>query len=178
MAVITGSERMFGNVKLSKEAISLINKSETLVAQLLKYNEDLEVDKTYAIKVDQNVSGIDWNSGAKVIEFGRYGNTTYDQLDPRVFVGVLSHEIGHYINDAHDRDIDRQYGAKMREDFDLAAVIGVNKEGEAAYNNWLVAREIFQNSGQQVVVLGDRADYTGALGYDINSMLTKMGVVA
>jgi len=144
------------------------------VAQLLKYNEDVEAEKTYAIKVGQNGSGIDWNSGAKVIEFGRYGNTTYDQLDPRVFVGVLSHEIGHYINDAHDRDIDRQYGDKMREDFDLAAVIGVNKEGEAAYNNWLVAREIFQNSGQQIVVLGDRADYTGALGYDINSMLTKM----
>ncbi|MGY6242763.1 hypothetical protein ACW910_35585 (plasmid) [Burkholderia ambifaria] len=142
--------------------------------QLLDYNSRIAADDVKPISIETTGSGINWNSGAKVIEFGRYDNKTYDQLDPRVFVGALSHEIGHYINDAHDRDIDRQYGEKMREDFDLAAVIGVNKEGEAAYNNWLVAREIFQNSGQQIVVLGDRADYTGALGYDINSMLTKM----
>ena len=77
----------------------------------------------------------------------------------------MSHEIGHYINDARDTEVGRQYASAMQNDFDLAAIIGVTKEAEAAYNNWLVAREIFQNNGQQIVVRGDRADYVGALGY-------------
>jgi hypothetical protein len=99
---------------------------------------------------------------------------TYDQLDPRVFVGVLSHEIGHYINDAHDKSIENKYASAMRSDFDLAAIIGVNKEAEAAYNNWVVAREIIQRGGQQITVLGDRPDYATTPGFDMNGMLTKM----
>jgi len=165
---------MFANIKLTGEVIALINESAALVAQLMRYNKDVEDQKVDAIKVGLDRNGISWSSNGKVIEFGNYGNTTYDKLDPRVFVGALSHELGHYINDSYDRQIERQYAAKMQEDYDLSAVIGVNKEGAAAYNNWLVAREIFQNSGQQIVVLGDRADYIGAPGYDINSMLTKM----
>jgi hypothetical protein len=109
-----------------------------------------------------------------VIEFGKYGNTTYDQLDPRIFVGVLAHEIGHYINDAHDKAMDAQFAAKMRDDFDVAAIIGVTKEAEAAYNNWLVAREIVERGGQQITVLGDRPDYVVTPGYDMNGMLAKM----
>ncbi|MET3555229.1 hypothetical protein [Burkholderia sp. 567] len=165
MSVITGKEAMFVNVKITQDELGLINRSPTLVDQLLKYNNDVLKEAVHPIQVSAGESGMIWDAKIKTIQFGRYDNKAYDQLESRVFVGVLSHEIGHYINDAHDRDINRQYGAKMREDFDLAAVIGVNKEREAAYNNWLVAREIFQNNGQQIVVRGDRADYVGALEY-------------
>ncbi|UEP38098.1 hypothetical protein LL998_19235 [Burkholderia ambifaria] len=140
MSVITGKEAMFVNVKITQDD------------QLLKYNNDVLKGAVRPIQVSADESGMIWAAKIKAIQFGRYDNKAYDQLDPRVFVRVLNHEIGHYINDAHDRDINRQYGAKMREDFDLAAVIDVNKQGEAAYNNWLVAREIFQNNGQQIVV--------------------------
>ncbi|GAB2891644.1 hypothetical protein GCM10027093_28520 [Paraburkholderia jirisanensis] len=174
MAVITGKESMFSNVKLTQTEIDLINLSPTLVDQLLKYDRDVATNQVGAIQIRKDGQGIDWDSNGKVIEFGKYGNTTYDQLDPRIFVGVLSHEIGHYINDAHDSAINTQYASAMRNDFDLAAIIGVNMEAEAAYNNWLIAREIVQHGGQQITVLGDRPDYATTPGYDMNGMLTKM----
>jgi hypothetical protein len=174
MAFINGKEALFVNVKLTQMEIDLINLSPTFVDQLLKYNRDVVDNKIDPIAVNAKNSGIHWDPNGQVIEFGKYGNTTYDQLDPRIFVGVLAHEIGHYINDAHDKAMDAQFAAKMRDDFDVAAIIGVTKEAEAAYNNWLVAREIVERGGQQITVLGDRPDYVVTPGYDMNGMLAKM----
>lgn len=174
MSVITGKEAMFVNVKITQDELDLINRSPTLVDQLLKYNNDVLKEVVRPIQVSADESGMIWDTKIKTIQFGRYDNKTYDQLDPRVFVGVLSHEIGHYINDARDAAVDRQYASAMQNDFDLAAIIGVTKEAEAAYNNWLVAREIIQRGGSQITVLGDRPDYPTMPGYDINGMLTKI----
>src|SRR5471032_2053306 len=174
MAFINGKEALFVNIKLTQMEIDLINLSPTFVDQLLKYNRDVVDNKIDPIAVNAKNSGIHWDPNGQVIEFGKYGNTTYDQLDPRIFVGVLAHEIGHYINDAHDKAMDAQFAAKMRDDFDVAAIIGVTKEAEAAYNNWLVAREIVERGGQQITVLGDRPDYVVTPGYDMNGMLAKM----
>jgi hypothetical protein len=174
MAFINGKEALFVNVKLTQMEIDLINLSPTFVDQLLKYNRQVVDNKIGPIAVNAKNSGIHWDPNGQVIEFGKYGNTTYDQLDPRIFVGVLAHEIGHYINDPRDKAMDAEFAAKMRDDFDVAAIIGVTKEAEAAYNNWLVAREIAERGGQQITVLGDRPDYVTTPGYDMNGMLTKM----
>src|SRR5271156_5981829 len=106
MAVITGKEAMFVNVNLTKMEIDLINLSPTLVEQLLKYEGDVRSKDVKAIQVSLGGSGISWDGD--VITFGKYGNTTYDKLDPRIFVGVLAHEIGHYINNANDKAMDAQ----------------------------------------------------------------------
>ncbi|MBG0881338.1 hypothetical protein H0X90_31525, partial [Burkholderia sp. 9775_39] len=174
MSVITGKEAMFVNIKITQDELDLINRSPALVDQLLKYNSDVLKDEVRPIQVSADGNGMIWDTKIKTIQFGKYGNKTYDQLDPRVFVGVLSHEIGHYINDARDAAVDRQYASAMQNDFDLAAIIGVTKEAEAAYNNWLVAREIIQRGGPQITVLGDRPDYATMPGYDIYNMLTKI----
>ncbi|MBR8133991.1 hypothetical protein [Burkholderia cenocepacia] len=174
MAVITGEEAMFVNVNITPAVLDLINRSPTLVDQLLKFNEHVLKKEIGPIQVSADGKGMVWDTKEKIIQFGRYDNKTYDQLDPQIFVGVLSHEIGHYINDARDTAVDRQYASAMRNDFDLAAIVGVTKEAEAAYNNWLVAREIIQRGGPQITVLGDRSDYPTMPGYDINGMLTKI----
>ncbi len=41
MRLITGNEKMFGDLKMGREAIDLINQSNTLVRQLLKYESDV-----------------------------------------------------------------------------------------------------------------------------------------
>ncbi|WP_185654137.1 hypothetical protein [Burkholderia stagnalis] len=91
-----------------------------------------------------------------------------------MFVGVLSHEIWHYINDAQDQAIEQNYAFRMRNDFDLAAIVGVTKEAKAAYNNWKIAREIVGKGGPLISVIGDRPDHISVPGYDIYSMLTKI----
>lgn len=171
---IAGLRGVFKNVELSDDVIEIINKSPALVRQLIKYNKDVLDGVVYAIKVDSSKAGIYWSIPDKEIVFGKFSGVEFDQLDPRVFVGVLSHEIGHYLNDAIDRARDIEHAARMQKDYDLAAFVGLTKEGEAAYNNWLVAREISQNGGPWISVLGDRLDNTTAPGYHINSMLTKM----
>ena len=110
----------------------------------------------------------------KVFILGGYGDAGYEALDPRVVVGILSHELGHYINDARDKEREQFYADKMRDNYDVAAIVGVTKEAEAAYNNWKIAREIYENNGSLISVLGDRPDYVSAPGYDIYHMLTKV----
>lgn len=41
MRLITGNEKMFGGLKICREVIDLINRSNTLVRQLLKYESDV-----------------------------------------------------------------------------------------------------------------------------------------
>ncbi|MBR8343304.1 hypothetical protein [Burkholderia ambifaria] len=137
MSVITGKEAMFVNVKITQDD------------QLLKYNNDVLKGAVRPIQVSADESGMIWAAKIKTIQFGRYDNKAYDQLDPRVFVRVLNHEIGHYINDAHDRDINRQYGAKMREDFDLAAVIDVNKQGRQPITTGWLPRKFLRIMGNR-----------------------------
>ncbi|MBN3815962.1 calcium-binding protein [Paraburkholderia sp. Se-20369] len=174
MASISGSEEMFRDVNLGREVIDLINKSPLLVDQIVKYNLDVINGRVDSIEVDPSALGVFWSDKLQVITFGKYGGATFDKLDPRVQVGVLSHEIGHYIYNARDQARERDFASKMQVDYDLAAIIGVTKEAEGAYNNWKVAQEISRNGGPLISVLGDRPDHVAESGYDIYSMLTKI----
>nr|WP_230954270.1 calcium-binding protein [Burkholderia stagnalis] len=174
MAQITGREEAFLNVALGQNVIDLINKSPLLVDQMLKYNEDVIDGKLDRIAVNKDEQGIFWDHRRPGIVFGIYGGVSFDTIDSRILVGILSHEIGHYINHAKDQARDQYHAAEMRDDYHLSAMVGVTKEAAAAYNNWLVAREIEKNSGTLIPVLGDRSDHNTAPGFDINSALTKV----
>ncbi|MBR8225852.1 calcium-binding protein [Burkholderia ambifaria] len=171
---ITGREEVFGGMILAQEAIDLINMSPLLVSQIIKYNEDVLSKNLNPIEVGAGERGIFWDRGRPGIVFGSYDGVTFDRLDPRVLVGILSHEIGHYINDARDQARERMYATEMRDDYHLSAMVGVTKEAAAAYNNWLVSREIAKNSSVLISVLGDRPDHDTASGFDLNGALTKV----
>ncbi|WP_407971934.1 calcium-binding protein [Burkholderia pyrrocinia] len=171
---ITGREELFRDVKLGQETIDLINKSPLLVDQIIKYNEGVVSKELAPIKVDAGERGIFWDHRRPAIVFGSYGEVAFDGLDPRVLVGILSHEIGHYINDARDQARERHHATEMRDDYHLSAMVGVTKEAAAAYNNWLVSREIAKNGSVLIPVLGDRPDHDTAPGFDLNSALTKV----
>ncbi|ACB67603.1 Hemolysin-type calcium-binding region [Burkholderia ambifaria MC40-6] len=174
MSKITGREEIFKGLNLGEDVIGLINKSQTLVDQIHKYNKDVLAENVRPIEVDVDRVGIFWSSIEKGIYLGRYGDAGYEALDPRVFVGILSHELGHYINDARDKAREQFYADKVRDNYDIAAFVGITKEAEAAYNNWKIAREIYENNRSLISVLGDRPDYVSAPGYDIYHMLTKV----
>ncbi|MBN3781602.1 calcium-binding protein [Burkholderia sp. Ac-20345] len=174
MAFISGREEMFGDLCLEREVIDLINKSEVLVRQLLTYESDVRSGAVQKIEVSNDADGIFWRRNDPGIVFGRYNGGAYKNLDPSVFVGILSHEIGHYINNARDQAREKYHAAEMRDDFHLSASVGLIKEAEAAYNNWLVAREISKNGGEIIPVLGDRPDHHAAPGFDLNGALTKI----
>ena len=174
MSFITGQELIFGNVKLTQEVMDLINKSPILVRQLLNYSQEVLDGRAKMIAVENEPSGMTWNSSARVITFGIYDGRTYDQLEPWLFVGILSHEIGHYVYDARNEAREKQYASLIKTDPDIAAMVCIAREGDAAYNNWRVAREIVKNGGAPIAMLGDRPDYPTAPGYDIYNMLSKM----
>lgn len=171
---ITGREELFKNMGLGQETIDLINKSPLLVSQIIKYNEGVLSKSLNSIEVGAGERGIFWDRGRPGIVFGSYGGVTFDRLDPRVLVGILSHEIGHYINDARDQAREQHHATEMRDDYHLSAMVGVTKEAAAAYNNWLVAREIAKNSSALIPVLGDRPDHNTAPGFDLNGALNKV----
>lgn len=174
MVSITGNEVMFANMKLGRDVVDLINKSPTLVSQIIQYNEGVIDGGLKKIVVNERESGIFWDHRRSGIVFGAYGGVAFDGLEPHVLVGILSHEIGHYIYNTVDQTREKKYATEMRDDFHLAALVGVTKESEAAYNNWRVAREISKNGGGVISVLGDRPDSPTAPGFDLNSVLTKV----
>ncbi|MBY4904255.1 hypothetical protein K6W60_25125, partial [Burkholderia cepacia] len=159
---------------MTQEVIDLINKSPVLVRQLVDYSNDIVNKNVKPIFVDNDSSGMSWSFIGKVITFGIYDGKTYDELEPWVFVGVLSHEIGHYVYDARNEAREKQYASVIKTDPDIAAMVCIAREGDAAYNNWRVAREIVENGGAPIAMLGDRPDYPTAPGYDIYNMLSKM----
>ncbi|VWD62836.1 calcium-binding protein [Burkholderia contaminans] len=171
---ITGREELFKGMVLGQEAIDLINKSPLLMEQIIEYNEGVLRKNLNPIEVGAGERGIFWDRGRPGIVFGTYDGVTFDKLDPRVLVGILSHEIGHYINDARAQAREQYHANEMRGDYHLAAVVGVMKEAEAAYNNWLVAREVAKNGGGVLPVLGDRQDHVAAPGFDINGAFTRV----
>ncbi|WP_334040822.1 calcium-binding protein [Burkholderia ambifaria] len=171
---ITGREELFKGMVLGQETIDLINKSPLLIDQIIKYNEGVLSKNLNPIEVGAGERGIFWDRGRPGIVFGTYDGVTFDKLDPRVLVGILSHEIGHYINDARAQAREQYHANEMRDDYHLAAMVGVMKEAEAAYNNWLVAREVAKNGGGVLPVLGDRQDHVTAPGFDVNGAFTRV----
>lgn len=82
MASITGGEEMFRGFRLERGVVDLINKSPSLVDQLLKYNRDVVRKEVNPIRVDDNASGIFWDHKSSEITFGKYGDVALDKMDP------------------------------------------------------------------------------------------------
>ncbi|MGU7783727.1 hypothetical protein [Burkholderia sp. PU8-34] len=174
MSFITGQELIFKNIKLTQGVIELINKSPILVGQLIQYSQDVVGKKVKPILIDNGRQGMAWDIREKIITFGNLEGKTYDELEPWLFVSVLSHEIGHYFYDARNEAREKQYASAIQTDRDIAAMVCIAREGDAAYNNWRVAREILEKGGPPIAVLGDSPDYPTAPGFDLNGSLNKI----
>ncbi|MGF6442153.1 hypothetical protein [Paraburkholderia youngii] len=160
-AVITGQEAMFANVVLSADDIKLINMSPTLVSELLQYNADVLAHKVNAIVSNPAKQGVDWDPNNNYIEFGTFGGSSASQLDATLFVGTLAHELGHYINNKGDLDLQAQYAGQLSSDYNFAAWMGLHQEGEAVYNNFIIYQEIRSAGGPSITVNGGTSSPAG-----------------
>ncbi|NHB10867.1 hypothetical protein GWK53_30740 [Burkholderia cepacia] len=133
MVMISGSEKMFAKLHLNAEVIDLINKSDTLVRQLLAYEADVISGAVGEMEVSNEGRGIFWRLDGSGIVISKYNGGIYKDLDPAVFVAVLSHEIGHYVNHSRDQAREQEYMTGKKDDYHSAAMVGVTREAEAAY---------------------------------------------
>ena len=108
---------MFAHITLSKTEIDLINKSPTLVSELLMYNAGVIVGTVNAIQNNLKGNGVDWDPTNNWIEFGTYCGQRVSQMDPAPFIGTLAHEIGHYINNTGDLALQATYASQLSTDY-------------------------------------------------------------
>ncbi|WP_174363791.1 hypothetical protein [uncultured Caballeronia sp.] len=164
---ITGNESFWGTIKLSADAIALINASPTLVMELLDYSNAVGVTAgTMGIDTGTG-TGTGWNGSA--IFFAQNWNT----LPTTTIVGQLAHEIGHFENATADIAFDDEYRPAATDQSitadDVRAMMGLHREGEAAYNNWVVQQEILKatssdgsgKGGTEIYLAGDGVYSTG-----------------
>ncbi|NLP63223.1 hypothetical protein [Paraburkholderia sacchari] len=61
-----------------------------------------------------------------------------------VFVGAMSHELGHFENQNNDQAFASRYQVNVHDPYayNVAALIGAHGEGEAVYNNWKARQEV------------------------------------
>ncbi|KVR94361.1 hypothetical protein WK27_26775 [Burkholderia vietnamiensis] len=73
-----------------------------------------------------------------------------------MFVGELAHEIGHYMNQAADTAFTNRYEVSPNspDAYSIDAMIGLHREGEAVYNNYVVQQEIFAKIGGKIYLAG------------------------
>jgi hypothetical protein len=165
---ITGNEAFWGTIKLSADAIKLINSSPTLVTQLLDYQTSFTKQTAGAMSADTGTgTGTGWNGSA--IYFAQNWTT----LSATTIVGQLAHEIGHFENTVADIAYDAQYRPAASDQSvtanDLRAMMGLHREGEAVYNNWIVQQEIQKatssdgtgKDGTKIYLAGDGLYSTG-----------------
>jgi hypothetical protein len=157
MNIITGKEAMFKNIVLSDDVIALINKSETLVAQLLSYeiNVKLGVTKAFANDMEKNGASWDPNSSVNAIVFGAFYGKPVTAYDALTIVGFLAHEIGHYANAEVDAKRWSEFGDTKSQSYHLSAWLGLYAEGEAIYNSYIIEKEIAANTGKHIAIVGD-----------------------
>jgi hypothetical protein len=148
---ITGNESFWGNVRLSAGAIALINKSPTLVNQLLQYGNAVASHTTSPMQIGVG-NGTFYDSEGKQVVFA--GN--YQTWSDSTTVGNLAHEIGHYVNSANDQAFALQHQTALGDPdaYSMDAMIGLHREGEAVDNNYIVQQEIKQNGGGQIYLAG------------------------
>lgn len=116
--------------------------------------------------------GIYWDPGQNAIVFGLYGDGGGGSgMDAETFVGVLSHEIGHYLSNTSDLDLQKNYLPQLQTDYGFAEWEGLHQEGEAVYNNFIVYQEILQGSGTGITVAGG---YSAPTGTSLISVLNTL----
>ena|GEM_PF-1903586 len=153
---ISGNEAFWGPLKgqLSKDTLDEINKSSTLVNELLQYGAAAASgDGTIQpMTVNLEQAGLLQFTG-HLVEFG----INWASWSPEQFVGNLSHEIGHFVNLENDNQFfnSLQINANDPNAGALYSAVGLRAEGEAVYNNWLVQQEIVQKGGSAIYINGD-----------------------
>ncbi|GAB2876295.1 hypothetical protein GCM10027277_52130 [Pseudoduganella ginsengisoli] len=181
--------------KITQAMIDLINKSPTLVSQVLAYNDRvvagtfspikgisgegsafIQVDGKPYIKVDIS-SSEDWISNVSFSYATNQGTKTISPAGQ--FVGLLSHELGHFNNMS---DTNKLRSSVSKGDAGYAesqASFSLYSEGLAAYNNWVTRKEITANGGEDIQVRGANYQYVDTPTKNIYSnMLATMDTVA
>jgi len=95
-----------------------------------------------------------------------------------LFVGLLSHEIGHYINAGFDNKQLNKVSPTGPEYLTTQTSMLVYREGEAAYNNFMVRKEIFASGGPEIDLRGANYQYGQTVANNVYSnMLAQMDKV-
>jgi len=195
--IITLNMAMFDRIRsnLTQSMLDTINKSPTLVKQLNQYNSAVEKGDAAPVGFSNGAGsflGSDKDSRAPQIILDRTDNWAtnkpyiyYDgagikhTISPEgLFVGVLSHEIGHYINAAIDNKQLSKISPNDPEYVTTQTSMLVYREGEAAYNNFMVRKEILANGGQEIDLRGANYQYGQTVANNIYSnMLAQMDKV-
>ncbi|MFM0717490.1 hypothetical protein PQQ73_14230 [Paraburkholderia strydomiana] len=147
MGTITGKEEFWGAVKLSDQDLAYINDSPTMVKDLLQYQQDFNNKIVNSMKVG---SGGGTLFNGSYVEFA----SDYAQWDSSTLVGQLAHEIGHYVNQAADTAFTNEYQVSPNDPnaYFIDAMIGLHREGDAVYNNYVVQQEILAATGNQTEI--------------------------
>lgn len=138
---VTGKESYWGDMKPSTGLLDLINKSPTLQNELHDYGAQVSAGQTMPIQYG-NKDGT-YFDGSRIVV-----GTDYQGLSDETLTGTLSHEIGHFENKDNDQKFWDQYKVNPRDPnaYNVSAMQGAHREGEAMFNNWQVQQEIRNNT--------------------------------
>ncbi|MFM0224249.1 hypothetical protein [Paraburkholderia dipogonis] len=145
MRPLTGQESYWGDVKLTPEEIRLINASPTLQSQLRDYGADVSSGKLKPMTIGKDNGTYFAGQDERRIVVGKDVNSSGSA---GAMVGSLSHEIGHYENQANENTFTSRYEVNPRDPnaYSVAALTGAHGEGEAVFNNWQVQQDIEKNT--------------------------------
>lgn len=201
MAVITKDMAMFSliSAKITPGMIDNINKSPTFVAQLVQYNnavlvgKALPIDLTYGAANDKG-SYLTTRAGGKaqimLDSTDRWAtgvNTNYTDEQGVLhtitpvgeFGGLLSHEIGHFVNMVGDAAAYAKVKDSDPGAIDTRTSLLVYREGEGAYNNWVIRNETKANGGAEVDLRGANYKFadtpSGGIYSNLLAQMDKIG---
>ena len=138
---ITGKESLWGDIPPPPAETSLINASPTLLGQLQDYGNDVDSKKMQPMVLG-NDDGTYLGPHSVVV-----GND-FKSKPADDHVSTISHELGHYENLKNDDKFSSRYAVNQRDPnaYNVSALTGTHREGEAVYNNWKVQQEILKNT--------------------------------
>ncbi|MCA8318590.1 matrixin family metalloprotease [Burkholderia cepacia] len=154
---ITGQETLWQFVKSpTPEELTLINSSPLLVQQLLNYQKSVDNGTALPIGVLRSSEGNNPDSSQTVPSLNKNGGTALQiQLGSNIvggsasfFIEKLSYEMGHIVNYYNDQ---KTYDAMTsfpggKDDGIISGIVGITTESESLANNYLVQRQIQENT--------------------------------
>lgn len=170
---LTGNEAFWGSLKISPQALALINASPTLVSELLNYGAAVGAG-TMGAMLQGTTGAIAFESTGIVFA------NNYQTWTPEMIVGNLAHEIGHYINATADATYRTDFTVDPNDPsaYGLNAMIGLHQEGEAVDNNYVVQQEILKNTVTQSNPTGTQIYLAGEWTTDANGNTVSTGLQA
>ncbi|NRR29578.1 matrixin family metalloprotease [Oxalobacteraceae bacterium] len=196
MPVIDINMQIFKNIRsnVTPEMIDAINKSPILSAQVFSFNNEIKQNtavpiiasngggSTYSHPSTASEIQIDINSRwakGESLNYVDNNNVSHTISPTGAFIGLLSHELGHY----NARSVDVALVAKLLPKdptyIESRASVEIYSEGEAAFNNWAVRNQIKTAGGPEVEVIGSNYRYTETGTDNIyNNLIYKMDLIA